>query len=426
MSASSSSSGGGSTQPLADILPWGYPVISSHHDDCDSARTTSIKSTSRTLLVTDSLSTDARFLLHTLALQFLSSKLDMTQDSNSANSADPNLTGSVLWISCGSPPVTEKQIAMGLRKAMQHDLGLFGGSDGNSSVIGSSNLGSVNIVSVPLELADVVLHSGETESLSREAYMKRLHKRVMYWLEHRELISDDKITDRSKELPDKLNTQTTRGPCLIILDGAAALATLFGDVLTQMFVSSVSASLKNYTAKSDSNQSMTNLLAIRCTSPDDGGLYNIDDLNEFDDSGTVNRTKGQKLRSEYSRLLRPWLGAGSSGGSNETQTFHIEEQSHSLSLQTQSAPQLPNKLGWYEIVDAIVDVSPLESGYARDVLGRLSFSTSWNGKGWWGISHSNANKTASDEKATQGGHRSSMCVNYRCDDSGVRIMRLRA
>lgn len=423
MSASSNNSGGGSTQPLADVLPWGSPI--SHvapppGDSDDTATTSSSKSISRTLLITDSLSTDARFLLHTLALQFLSSKSDTTQESNDSNHTDTALTGSVLWISCGSPPVTEKQIANGLRKAMQHNLGSFGGSD-SSSGSGPSNLGSVNVVSISSELANAALKFGDTESFSNESYIKRLHKRVVYWMYRRELVSDDKIIEKSKDIENN----TSRGPSLIILDGISILATLAGDALAQMFVSSVSASLKKYTSShSNSAVSVTNLLAIRCTSPDDGGLYNIADLNEFDDPSSANRTKGQKLRSEYSRLLRPWLGVGSSGGDNNNQIFHIEEQSHSLSLQTQSTPQLLNKSGWYEIVDAIVDVSPLESGYARDVLGRLSFATTWNGKGWWGMK--NSMKGASEDRTSQGGHYGSICINYRCDDSGVRVMRLRS
>ena len=47
---------------------------------------------------------------------------------------------------------------------------------------------------------------------------------------------------------------------------------------------------------------VTNLLAIRISSPDDGGLYHMD-VNES--------SKAEKLRSsEFSRLLRPWLGFG--------------------------------------------------------------------------------------------------------------------
>ncbi|KAL7509223.1 hypothetical protein ACHAXN_010911 [Cyclotella atomus] len=428
MSASSSNSG--ASQPLADVLPWGSPLtlttpVSSQsiaapsQDFSASGEDAECKSTSRTLLITDSLSTDARFMLHTLALQFLSSKSMLPSDTDGKLDE-----GSVLWISCGSPPVTDKQIALGLRKAMQHNLGSFGG-DG-SNVIRSSNLGSVNVVYIPSELAEAALLS--EENFSHDSYIKRLYRRVVHWLHTRDLASHDKIDQIVGQHND--GQRANRGPILIILDGVTTLASLFSDSLTQMFVLSVSAALARYTHTPQMNShskatiTVTNLLAIRCTSPDDGGLYNILDLNEFEDTG---RTKGQKLRSEYSRLLRPWLGVGSYGAGSDDQMFHLEEQSHCLSLQTHSIPQLLNKSGWYELADAIVDVSPLESGYARDVLGRLTFTTSWNGKGWWGESQTHTKKGASEENtASQGGHFGSICVNYRCDDSGVRIMRLRS
>ena len=181
----------------------------------------------------------------------------------------------------------------------------------------------------------------------------------------------------------------------------------------------------------------TNLLTIRTSSPDDGGLYQLSDED--------NVMKGEKLRSEYSRLLRPWLGMGSgpsSGG--ETNIVQMEEQSSYLSLSSNSTvPSMVYRCGLYELADGIVDISPLESGYARDVLGRLSFVTTWSGKGWWGGSSSSSGVAAGASSGVGGsgigsrsqggankddvnGAYSSICVNYRCDDSGVRVMRLRS
>ena len=419
--SSTSSNAGGSSQPLSDMLPWGSPISQSGppvgnsiDSSCDGngevVPSVYYRFASRTLLITDSLSSDARFLLHALSLQFMAAK------------SSGVTYGSVLWISCGSPPSTEKQIAMGLRKAMQHGLGSCG--DDNTNMNGASDLGSVNFVSITTELADAVLKSDDEDNFSLESYVKRLHKRISHWLQHREVLPEDEFT-RAPQTKDIEEGPTIKGPGLIIIDGVITLSAVFGDTLTQMFVSSVSASLKNYTTKcqiiqSGSNKSadsivtVTNLLVMRCSSPDDGGLYNIADLNEFEDVGNASRTKGQKLRSEYSRLLRPWLGAGSSGCRSDSSIFHIEE----LSLQSNSTPSILYKGGWYELADAIVDVSPLESGYARDVLGRLSFTTSWNGMGWWG--------GTSDATISGGGRFGSICVNYLCDDSGVRIMRLRS
>ena len=87
------------------------------------------------------------------------------------------------------------------------------------------------------------------------------------------------------------------------------------------------------------------------------------------------------------------------------------------------------KSGLYEIADGIVDVSPLESGYARDVLGRLSFVTTWSGKGWWGLAKGGGGGAGGGngggKKEHVDGAYASICVNYRCDDGGVRVMRLR-
>ena len=77
------------------------------------------------------------------------------------------------------------------------------------------------------------------------------------------------------------------------------------------------------------------------------------------------------------------------------------------------------------MADGIVDVSPLESGYARDVLGRMSFVTTWSGKGWWGITASSGDNGGSRKEEGERVY-GSICVNYRCDDSGVRVMRLRS
>jgi hypothetical protein len=169
------------------------------------------------------------------------------------------------------------------------------------------------------------------------------------------------------------------------------------------------------------------LLAILVSSPDDGGLYHVDG----DDS-----TKAEKLRSEYARLLRPWLGFGSGVfGQDEdrvgTSIPLMEEQSNYLCLSPDSVPSMLYRSGLFEIADGIVDVSPLESGYARDVLGRLSFGATWSGKGWWGIAGNTAARNtagAVGNKRREGLVRAyaSICVNYRCDDSGVRVMRLRS
>lgn len=432
------------TQPLSDILPWGSPLtvtsdVVKNGGDVNTANNNIIVD-NRTLLITDSVANDGRFLLHTLGLQFLSSRY--TLDSNDPNDDDSfaTLEGAVLWISCGS--ITEKQIMMGLRKGMQHNLGGGGGGTagpasswttgkgGSSDNSSGGSSGRINIVSIPLELADIALSTGN--ETSNEEYLKQLYKRIGHWLKHRELLSMASPQQKSNGHPHY-------GPNLIIIDNATNLVPMFGDRLANAFLSSVRSLMKKQSRKKMIPVSNTanntpctiitniNLLAIRASSPDDGGLYQIDD-NE-------SSLKGEKLRSEYARLLRPWLGFGSGMSSSSTNTdgddvgtniIQIEEQCNYLSLNPHSIPSIVYTSGLYEVADGIVDVSPLESGYARDVLGRLSFVAC--GKGWWGITgggrssgSGNTTKKGDDIASAY----TSICVNYRCDDSGARVMRLR-
>ena len=413
----------------------------------------------RTLLVTDG-PTDGRFLLHALALQFLSSRHSPSPSSRPvarpAGDAEEHvaaalppraLEGAVLWIAC--TPVIERQIAMGLRRGSQHDLGGTNTVVGGSSASGWTEGGSrMSIVSVPLELADAAL---ERVDFSHEAYLKGLHRRIVHWLDHRELEQATSPSERRRRRPSGGNREIL-GPNLVVIDGATTLSTLFGDKLASMFLSSVRSSMKKRSGvcrKSSSSLdaefssspatggidrtnltvSTVDLLAIRVSSPDDGGLYHVDG----DES-----TKAEKLRSEYARLLRPWLGFGSGAfGQDEDGVGAsiplMEEQSNYLCLSPDSVPSLLYRSGLYEIADGIVDVSPLESGYARDVLGRLSFGASWSGKGWWGIAGITAGSARNiaglaGTKKREGLVRAyaSICVNYKCDDSGVRVMRLRS
>jgi len=333
------------------------------------------------------------------------------------------------------------------------------------------------------------------------------------------------------------------GPNLVIIDNLSVFSSLFGDVLTHAFLTNVRAALKrhaertfsevssavimddvgfdnhkqdgmstatptnNHTNETITTITTTNLLAVRCTSPDDGGLYHLDYDDDLDIGSERGRgshapsVKGERLRSEHARLLRPWWGMGSGFGgggggnaliggfsdgvagttsySSESGTnvpmggtiaspystiCHLEERSHHLSLfpsadiggvcgpfhtpsssqwhSTSTSTSLLHKIGMYEYSDGIVDVSPLESGYARDILGRISFTSVWGGRGWWGrgdefggaggggiglgIGIGGKEKQRQDGSGAVGEAYASICVNYRCEDGGVRVLRLRS
>lgn len=479
------------TQPLSDILPWGAPIVASCDDGFGNSVGSSsspvwIKSEGRTILVTDATSTDGRFVLHSLALQFLSSRRAVAPsripggdvcgygddgDGASTTTRPLQLEGAVLWVSCG--PVSEKSVMSGLRKGIQHNLGDCGNGTGVASVGGRSSsaggggignsAGRISIVSVPLELADAALDDpdaddsgGEMDCISSDLhgldYLKRLHGRIVHWLNHRELPSRGYARRRESSQSQERTTRRTNsnlGPNVIIIDDVTTLATLLGMQSTNSFISSIKSSLRKHAARcsrpdnatnetdtahatTSSPITIVNLLALRSTSPDDGGLYQFDD-----EDGAL---RGEKLRSEYARLLRPWLGFGSGVApaidSPEegvgTDALRMEEQSNYLCLHPQStSPCIVHRCGLYEIADCVVDVSPLESGYARDVVGRLSFGTTWNGRGWWGkdavavVGASGGSNGNAKREGANGGCYESLCVNYRCDDSGVRVMRLR-
>jgi len=261
----------------------------------------------------------------------------------------------------------------------------------------------------------------------------------------------------------------------------------------------------NHTNETITTITTTNLLAVRCTSPDDGGLYHLDYDDDLDIGSERGRgshapsVKGERLRSDHTTLLRPWWGSGCGGGrggngllggipdgvagttsySLESGTdvsmggtiasphltiCHLEEQSLNLSLfpsaningvgrpfhapwlsqwhSTSTSTSLLHKTGKYKYSDGIVDVSLLESGYARDILGRISFTSVWGGRGWWGrgdefggaggggiglgIGIGGKEKQRQDGSGAVGEAYASICVNYRCEDGGVRVLRLRS
>jgi hypothetical protein len=168
----------------------------------------------------------------------------------------------------------------------------------------------------------------------------------VHWLHHRELPSTQQSPHSENAPPAGVNL----GPNIVIIDNVTALGALCGARLTNAFVSSVRASLKQHArrcARSSSDVAtqngigdltVTHLLALRASSPDDGGLYQIDDGGDM---------QGEKLRSEYARLLRPWLGFGSgpaARGAHEdgagTDLLHLEELANYFSISSASPPSI--------------------------------------------------------------------------------------
>merc|ERR1719330_1970662 len=101
--------------PLADVLPWSDTPLTDR----------------KTIMICDSTETDGRFLLHTLASQFIKSHPTSEKTHTDGTTAIPtsNEHNKVIWVSCG--PLTEQLILSGLKKigcdlplssSLRHDL----------------------------------------------------------------------------------------------------------------------------------------------------------------------------------------------------------------------------------------------------------------------------------------------------------------
>ena len=77
-----------------------------------------------------------------------------------------------------------------------------------------------------------------------------------------------------------------------------------------------------------------------------------------------------------------------------------------------------------EMADGIVDVTPLPSGFAKDVHGRLVFTGRWGGGlGWLDEEGNTAAKPFVNTSSNS--NFSTTIVNFCCSDAGVRAIRLR-
>lgn len=124
------------TIPLEEVLPWSYE-------------------TPRTILIGDSIETDGRFLLYTVASQVLKGGQN------------------VWWLTACA--VTEKQIATGLKKI---------GCDVAASYLRNSGSSLLKITSMTAELAHMTLDTTTDHgSLDGTTYLKDMYKQIKTWLE---------------------------------------------------------------------------------------------------------------------------------------------------------------------------------------------------------------------------------------------------
>jgi hypothetical protein len=286
------------TVPLTQALPWS-------DDDDDS--------TDSCIVVTDSVETDGRFLLYTLASQALAGS---TTAATSNKTPGTTSSASVLWLACG--PITETLVATALRK-MGCDAAL-------SYLKMQSNDCSNNGTSEwkrPLAIHSILTDLSKNDALDvfdEETYLKNLYDRIQKWCQYGCLVEDNApSSDTSKRI--------------IIVDDVSSLANSFGDRLVYFFLHYLRQSLGS-----------SSQLIVRCSNDMDRDAYSKQE--EGGEAGVhANQNK-----------VDDWVGAG--GRSKQSSVERIPWERNVVEL----------------LADWVVDVVPLASGYSREAHGRLVYT----------------------------------------------------
>ena len=381
--------------PLPDVLPWA-----------------DVLPPNRTVLINDSVGTDGRFLLHTLASQTLRGggggsggsssagssfrRVSPTDSSAAASSAPPSSSsapgGRVLWLGC--TPASVKQIASALKK-IGCDASLTTAASLATSMAASSSTTANNrrleIVPIMLEAATEILSSsaddedredGENDAaFANNEYLKKLYKRIKAWLSE---------------------SSSQKQPHLIVVDDATSLATIFGPTHTEFFVRQVRSLILR-----QGNASM----AVLCSTDADQDQYLTAAAEEG--GANVNVAGGGSAKST-------WLGAGSD--------VHALEQEYQQVVGGGAGSNWERNL--VELADGIVDVMPLQSGFSLEAHGRLVFTERKGGRGWRDATAPAASgrrlpSTAARPTSSAPAFLTTV-VNYCCEENSIKAFRLRS
>lgn len=195
--------------PLSEALPWLTP-----------------SDTSKCWLVCDSVETDGRFLLHTVATQTL--KLDQN----------------VYWVACG--PWTCRLIAAAMKKLGCEAAALY--------LRDSSSSCPLHIQSVTVDISTKLANDDTENEFDTEVYMKELFQSIRTW-----------------------TLQQSDGG-LVVIDDASALASLVGERLTYCFL----LSLRALTKRANCN------ILIRCSQDYDMDVLKEQDTSSVRAGGSRN------------------------------------------------------------------------------------------------------------------------------------------
>ena len=349
--------------PLIDVLPWGFKNPPSE---------------GRTILICDSHETDGRFLLHTIASQCLSSRSDYhpsvntsVHSSSTSPAGNPAASASIkkepfkiIWIHCGMK--TNANILAAMRK-IGCDLRL--------------NEDMVDIIPI---LAHFSQPEGQTqqknseegpdsgsEQMNDENYLKSVYRSL-------------------KQITNS-NAKYT-----IIIDNCSLMSTFFGAALTYGFITKLRSLVRNGV-----KQGKDTGLVILASHDSDQENY----IHSTDQQGQNKSVAGSKQMH--------YIGAGGRGVLHDTEAIARLEQDARYEL-----GEMVWERSLVELADGVVDVVPLASGFAKDVHGRIVFTSRIGaGRGW---------KREDDaSSARSNNHFLSSMVNYRCTDGGIRAIRLR-
>lgn len=362
--------------PLPDVLPWADALPPQ-----------------RTVLINDSVGTDGRFLLHTLASQTLRGGSGGGGAAGaSAPASSSSSGGRVLWLGC--TPASVKQIASALKKigcdASLTMAATIGGSGRGNGNISSAKSRRLEIVSIMLEAATTILSSNEEEEKNEaptsltSGYLKKLYRRIKSWLNE---------------------SSSPQQPNLIVVDDATSLATIFGPRNVEFFLRQVrSLSLRQGYAS----------MAILCSTDADQDRYLTAAAREG--GVAVNVAGGGSAKST-------WIGAGSDG-------MAVEQEYQQIVVGGAAGAWERNLV---EIADGIVDVMPLQSGFSLEAHGRLVFTERKGGRGWRDAASAGGGRrlppsTTRPASSSAAGAPAFLTtvVNYCCEDSSVKAFRLRS
>ncbi|KAG7371195.1 hypothetical protein IV203_019765 [Nitzschia inconspicua] len=278
--------------------------------------------------------------------------------------------GRVFWLSGTS--LAEQQIASSLKRMGCTDQGLDqyirDRRQTNNITDTRKNRGGLIIRSLSAEVANQLVENAD--DFQSETYLKEIYKNIKEWLQ-------GDVQSSNAGDSDNAHLQN-RFIHWIVLDDVSSMATVLGEKLVYGFVSSLlslSHRLSNFG------------ILLRCSN----------DVDQLAIKVTANEGKDQS----------GWVGAGG--------MYHKQYLKYNINA------MVPWERVLESMVDAVVDVLPLPSGFSRDAHGRLIFTETPAGRGW-GHEQLPASKKVPVGK---GQAWNKLIVNYCIHDSGVRAIRLR-